>query len=101
MGQPMALNMVRAGKPLVVWNRSRERSTPLAKEGATVVQTPQEVFNRADIVILMLASSSVTDAVLERTSRNFETNVKDHVFIQMATTSAEYSLALESDISAA
>jgi 3-hydroxyisobutyrate dehydrogenase len=29
MGQPMALNLARAGARLVVWNRTRERTQPL------------------------------------------------------------------------
>jgi len=34
MGQPMALNLARAGTPLVVWNRSGEKAEPLVAAGA-------------------------------------------------------------------
>ncbi|WP_339758266.1 NAD(P)-binding domain-containing protein [uncultured Hoeflea sp.] len=31
MGTPMALNLARAGTPLLVWNRTKERTAPLAR----------------------------------------------------------------------
>ncbi|MER6695337.1 NAD(P)-binding domain-containing protein, partial [Streptomyces minutiscleroticus] len=36
MGQPMALNLTRAGTPLVVWNRTPARCEPLRAAGAEV-----------------------------------------------------------------
>ncbi|WP_022730098.1 NAD(P)-binding domain-containing protein [Thalassospira lucentensis] len=34
MGEPMALNLRRAGQPLMVWNRTPERTVPLREAGA-------------------------------------------------------------------
>ncbi len=36
MGRPMALNLARAGTPLVVWNRTTDRCAPLRDAGAEV-----------------------------------------------------------------
>jgi 3-hydroxyisobutyrate dehydrogenase len=55
MGQPMALRLVRAGTALVVWNRTAAKSEALASAGAHVAASPAEVFERAPVVILMLA----------------------------------------------
>ena len=38
MGEPMANNLLRAGIPLMVWNRSPQRCEPLSRAGATVAQ---------------------------------------------------------------
>jgi 3-hydroxyisobutyrate dehydrogenase len=46
MGQPMALNLARAGARLVVWNRTRERTQPLHAAGATIAASVNEVFGR-------------------------------------------------------
>ena len=54
MGQPMALNLARAGTALVVWNRSPEGTNPLRALGVQVAATPADVFRRARVVILML-----------------------------------------------
>ncbi len=54
MGQPMALNLARAGTSLIVWNRSMDRCEPLRAAGATVAPSVADVFARTRIVLLML-----------------------------------------------
>jgi 3-hydroxyisobutyrate dehydrogenase len=70
MGQPMALNLARAGTPLIVWNRSSDPADPLRALGAQVAQCAAEVFDRAPVVILMLANAAAIDTVLGRGTRN-------------------------------
>ncbi|MCB0227285.1 MAG: NAD(P)-binding domain-containing protein, partial [Anaerolineae bacterium] len=36
MGHPMALNLIRAGYPVTVYNRTKEKTAPLAEAGASV-----------------------------------------------------------------
>ena len=105
MGQPMALNLARelsqAGTPLVVWTRSADKCEPLRAAGARVADTPDELFRRARIVILMLADGPAIDAVLGRGTPDFATRVADHTIVQMGTTSPDYSRALDAEIRAA
>ncbi|HWK67792.1 MAG TPA: NAD(P)-dependent oxidoreductase [Rhizobiaceae bacterium] len=98
MGQPMALNLARAGYPLVVWNRSLAKCEPLRKTGADVAQTADEVFDRARIIIVMMADSAATDLVLDRGGPRFVRHVSDRIIVSMGTNSAGYSRALEADI---
>ena len=53
MGRPMALRLASAGVPLVVWNRTPERAEPLRAAGARVADGVDEVFARADVVLLI------------------------------------------------
>lgn len=101
MGQPMALNLARSDTPLVVWNRSPERTQPLRDLGADVVETPKEVFDNASTVILMLANSDVMDQILGRGTPHFAELVADHTIVHMGTTSPEYSRSLNADVRAA
>jgi 3-hydroxyisobutyrate dehydrogenase len=101
MGQPMALNLARAGTELVVWNRSAERSEPLRAAGAKVATSPAEIFSQARVVILMLADGAAIDSVLGRGTPAFGGNVAQHTIVHMGTTSPEYSRGLEADICAA
>ena len=98
MGQPMALNLARAGTPLVVWNRTPERTDPLRESGAAVAGTVDEVFARAHIVILMLIDESATDAVLHRGTPTFDRLVAGHLVVSMGSTAPEYSRRLGADI---
>ena len=100
MGEAMALNLLRANSPLVVWNRSPAKSAVLAKAGALVAQDPQDVFQRCEVVILMLRDAEATDAVLGRRGGAFKARVKRHTIINMATPSPFYSKSLETDIRA-
>jgi 3-hydroxyisobutyrate dehydrogenase len=101
MGRPMALNLVRAGTGLVVWNRSPGGSEALRAAGAKVAATPAEVFAEARVVVLMLAGAAAIDSALERGTPEFVRNVAGHTIVHMGTTAPEYSRGLEADIRAA
>lgn len=98
MGGPMALNLVRAGTPLVVWNRTGAATDPLRAAGAAVARTPAEVFRRAGTVLLMLADDTAIDAVLARGTPEFAALVADRTVVHMGTTSPGYSRALAADV---
>src|SRR5262245_44727407 len=66
MGQPMALNLTRAGHSLTVWNRSPHKCVPLRDAGAAIVEDVADVFRRSDVVFLMLIDSAAIDHVLRR-----------------------------------
>jgi 3-hydroxyisobutyrate dehydrogenase len=101
MGEPMALNLARAGTPLVVWNRSPSKCGVLAEAGATVAKDAAEVLARCQVVILMLRDGAAMDAVLARADPAFARRVTGRTLINMATPSPGYSKALEADVRAA
>ncbi|MGY4995611.1 NAD(P)-dependent oxidoreductase [Streptomyces sp. 900105245] len=101
MGRPMALRLASAGVPLVVWNRTPERAEPLRAAGARVADGVDEVFARADVVLLMLADEAAVDTVLGRGTPGLAARVAGRTVVHMGTTSPEYSRALEADVRAA
>jgi len=101
MGQPMATHLARAGMPLVVWNRTRDKCDPVADAGGLVVESPADVFARSSVVILMLADDMATDVVLSRGSPRFRERVSGRILVHMGTTAPNYSRALETDVVAA
>lgn len=101
MGEPMALNLVRAGLPLLVWNCGPEKRDILKAAGAAVAENPRQVFRETDIVILMLADEAATDGVLARGTPDFAENVRERTIVQMGTTAPGYSKLLEADTRAA
>jgi 3-hydroxyisobutyrate dehydrogenase len=97
----MALNLVRSGVPLLVWNRSAERVAPLRGAGARVAEFSDQVFAESDIVILMLANAGAVDTVLHRGTSKFDSLVNGKIIVTMGTTAPEYSEALQTNIRAA
>ena len=63
MGKPMARNILKAGFPLVVHNRSRAAVDELVAEGATAAWTPAEVARQVDIVFTNLPDSPDVEQV--------------------------------------
>ena len=101
MGEPMALNLIKAGTDLIVWNRTRERCFALEQAGATVALNADELFARCEMIILMLENDGATDAVLARRQPHFTSRVSGKTIISMSTLSADYAQSLAEDIRAA
>ncbi|MEU4829467.1 NAD(P)-dependent oxidoreductase [Streptosporangium sp. NPDC023615] len=101
MGRPMALNLARAGTPLVVWNRTVERAEPLREAGATVAASAAEVFERARLIFLMLADEAAIDSVLGRGAPGFAATVAGRTIVHMGTTTPVFSAGLEAGLLAA
>jgi len=64
MGKPMARNLLRAGYPLVVYNRSRPAMEALAKDGARLGTSSRDVASQAAVIILMLPDSPDVEQVV-------------------------------------
>lgn len=66
MGLPMSRNLLKAGFPLTVWNRSADKAHALAASGAKVAATPQDAAKGADVVMLCLPTQVEVRDVLTR-----------------------------------
>ncbi len=64
MGAPMCQNLLSAGLPLTVWNRSMAKVKPLSKRGAVVSDSPQSAVADADVVITMLSDGAAVSNVI-------------------------------------
>jgi 3-hydroxyisobutyrate dehydrogenase len=58
MGSGMARNIVKAGLPLTVWNRTRDKAEGL---GAEVADTPGEAVAGAGVLVTILADAATTE----------------------------------------
>jgi 3-hydroxyisobutyrate dehydrogenase-like beta-hydroxyacid dehydrogenase len=63
MGLAMARNVLRGGFPLVVWNRTAERSSPLVDAGAEIASEPAGLA-AVDVVVTMLSDAQAARSVL-------------------------------------
>lgn len=64
MGLPMARNLAKAGHSVTAWNRSAQKAQPLQADGCRIADTPRAAVQGADVVIVMVSSGPVSDAVL-------------------------------------
>ncbi len=63
IGSGIARNLLHAGFPLAVYNRSRARAEQLGAMGARVAQTPRDAAGDADVVIAAVANDEASEAV--------------------------------------
>jgi len=64
MGSGMTMNILKAGFPLIVWNRTVAKTESLAKAGAKVAKSPKDVAEKSDIIISIVTDSKDVEEVL-------------------------------------
>jgi 3-hydroxyisobutyrate dehydrogenase-like beta-hydroxyacid dehydrogenase len=64
MGQPMALNLIRKGHKLAVYNRTSGKTAELEAAGARVATSPAHAVKDADFVIMIVSDSAAVEAVV-------------------------------------
>jgi 3-hydroxyisobutyrate dehydrogenase len=64
MGRPMAKNLLKAGFPLTVYNRTQARTEELRQLGAKVADSPRAVAEDSDIIITIVTDTPDVRAVI-------------------------------------
>jgi 3-hydroxyisobutyrate dehydrogenase-like beta-hydroxyacid dehydrogenase len=64
MGRPMGMNLLKAGHPLTVWNRTPSRAEELVAAGATLAKSPREVAAGSDLLLTIVSDPPALEEVL-------------------------------------
>ena len=64
MGKPMGGNLLKAGFPLVVWNRTKQRADDLVGKGARWAASPREAAAQSDVLITIVSDPPAVEQVL-------------------------------------
>jgi len=64
MGQGMAHNLLKAGFPLTVWNRTASRMDSLVAGGAQAGRDPADVATRSDVIMICVSDTPDVEAVI-------------------------------------
>jgi len=64
MGLPMGRNFLKAGFPLTVWNRTREKTEKLSTDGAQAANSPREVAAESDVTFTIVSDPPALEQVL-------------------------------------
>ena len=63
MGSGMAQNLLKAGFPLAVYNRTHARAEPFAAQGARIAGTPRDAAEGAEVIISMVGDDDASRAI--------------------------------------
>ena len=58
-----AANILKAGFPLTIWNRTRSKAEPLAAKGTTIADTPASAVKNAQVVISIVSDDDASRSV--------------------------------------
>ena len=85
MGKSIARNILKAGFPVVVHNRSREAVNELVSEGAKEAFSPSQVAAQADIIFTNLPDSPDVESVVLGQNGIIETAHAGQVYVDNST----------------
>lgn len=91
MGHPMALNLIRAGYAVTVYNRTPDKTARLAEAGASVAGSPGEVAQSSEVIITMLSDSAALQAVVLGPEGLLTSLQPEAVLIDMSTVDPQVS----------
>lgn len=97
MGKPMAHNLLRAGFPLVVWNRTKSKADDLVRAGAKFGDSPCDVASQSDVLITIVSDPPALEEVLfgpanESKAGALEAVRKGTILIDSSTVSPDTAL---------
>jgi 2-hydroxy-3-oxopropionate reductase len=87
MGKPMGANLLKAGFPLVVWNRTASRADELVKQGAKLAANPREVASQADVLITIVSDPPALEEVLWGANGAMDALRRGTIYIDSSTVS--------------
>lgn len=94
MGAAIAQRLLGLGHEVTVWNRTAEKTRPLAAAGARVAATPARAAAVSEIIITILTDAAAIDAAYHGKDGLLSANVSGKLFIEMSTVRPETERAL-------
>lgn len=93
MGQPMALNLLKAGYTLKVYNRTADKIAPLVAQGARSASRPGEAVTTGSILVSIVTDDAALEAIV-MSEGLLERLGQDGVHLSMSTVSPTTSQRL-------
>ncbi|WP_374949372.1 NAD(P)-dependent oxidoreductase [Mucilaginibacter sp.] len=91
MGIPMSQQLIKAGYPLTVFNRSKDKEASLKELGADTATTPAALFAETDVVIIMVTDDKAIREVFSGNDGLLSAGVNGKLIVNMSTVSPAIS----------
>jgi 3-hydroxyisobutyrate dehydrogenase-like beta-hydroxyacid dehydrogenase len=87
MGKPMGMNLLKAGFPLTVWNRTASRADELVAAGAKLAQSPLELAANSELVLSIVSDPPALEEVLWGQNGAMQGFPRGSIYIDSSTVS--------------
>lgn len=91
MGKPMSEQLIQAGYPVTVYNRSRDKEAALKAMGAEAAATPAALITQSDVVIIMVTDDKAINDIFHSEQGLLGANTTGKTIINMSTVSPAIS----------
>jgi 3-hydroxyisobutyrate dehydrogenase len=91
MGTPMSQQLIKAGYPLTVYNRNKDKEEGLKQQGAKTAATPAELVSAVDIVIIMVTDDDAIHQIFSGDGGLLTAGATEKTIINMSTVSPAIS----------
>jgi len=98
MGAAIAERLMNLGHELTVWNRTADKTRPLAAAGAKIAATPLQLASFSETVITILTDAAAIDAAYHARDGLLSGSVAGKLFIEMSTVRPETEQKLAAKI---
>ena len=100
MGAAIALRLMEVGHQVTVWNRSADKTAPLAAAGAKVAASPSALASEADVILTILTNAEAQSAVYDGPQGILAGNISGKLVIDMSTVQPAEIVALAAKVRA-
>jgi 3-hydroxyisobutyrate dehydrogenase-like beta-hydroxyacid dehydrogenase len=87
MGRPIGMNLLKAGFPLTVWNRTASRADELVAAGAKLAQSPRELAANSEFVISIVGDPAALEEVLWGKNGAMQSLQSGSIYVDSSTVS--------------
>lgn len=91
MGTPMSGQLIKAGYPVTVYNRSKEKEAALKEMGASTAPSPSLLLEQTRIVFIMVSDDQAIRDVFAGPNGLLQANATGRIIINMSTVSSDIS----------
>ncbi|KAF8036038.1 hypothetical protein BT93_C1909 [Corymbia citriodora subsp. variegata] len=98
MGKAMAMNLIKHGFKVTVWNRTLSKCDELVEHGASVGETPAAVVKKCEYTIAMLSDPAAALSVVFDKDGVLEEICAGKGYVDMSTVDAETSIKISKAI---
>ena len=100
MGAAIAQRLLGLGHEVAVWNRTAEKTRPLAAAGAKVAATPSQLASTSETVVTILTDAAAIAAAYHSGDGLLSGDVSGKLFVEMSTVRPETERTLAGKIRA-
>src|SRR5712664_4017136 len=98
MGAAIAERLMNLGHELTVWNRTADKTLPLAALGAKAAVTPSQLAASSEAIITILTDAAAIDAAYHGRDGLLSAGISGKLFVEMSTVRPETERALAAKI---